>query len=378
MLCRKCRKEIPDGAIYCQYCGAKQGGTQRPKSRGNAQGSAYKLPNGTFRAVVTLGYTVDAQGKKRRKTRSKDGFKTKKAALDYLPQLRAAKDKPKSLTLQQLYDRWLPTHRAGKDTINCYKAASRYFHPLWHVQLADIDIDDLQACMDECPKGKRTHENMKALCGLMYKYAIPRGLASLNLGQYLIVDADAGAGKVGLPVDILEKLKKAIGTVPYADYIVAQCYLGFRPSELLALNVHDYDPVRRAFVGGAKTDAGRDRVVTVSPKIQPTVDALVAARKEGQLFCAQDGGVLSLRAYRAAFYAALEAVGAENPTHTVNGVDYHTYTPHSCRHTFATLLKDVNAPSKDKLELIGHTSEAQLRHYQDVDIDALRRITDAL
>ena len=54
------------------------------------------------------------------------------------------------------------------------------------------------------------------------------------------------------------------------------------------------------------------------------------------------------------------------------------YTPHSCRHTFATLLKDVAAPDKDKLELIGHTSTDMLRHYQDVDIDALRRITDAL
>lgn len=202
------QKEIPDDAVFCQHCGTKQGVSHRPKTRGNAQGSVYKLPNGTFRAVVTLGYTVDADGKKHRKVRAKEGFKTKKAALDYLPQLRLVREKPKTITLQQLYERWLPTHRAGKDTINCYKAAAKYFQPLWHVQLSEIDIDDLQDCMDECPRGKRTHENMKALCGLLYKYAIPRGLASLNLGQYLIVDAAAGAGKVGLPLDALEKLKK--------------------------------------------------------------------------------------------------------------------------------------------------------------------------
>lgn len=378
MICRKCKKDIPDDAVFCQHCGAKQGVSRRPKTRGNAQGSVYKLPNGTFRAVVTLGYTVDPDGKKHRKIRAKEGFKTKKAALDYLPQLRIVREKPKTITLQQLYDRWLPTHRAGKDTINCYKAAAKYFQPLWHVQLGEIDIDDLQDCMDECPRGKRTHENMKALCGLLYKYAVPRGLASLNLGQYLIVDAAAGAGKVGLPLDALEKLKKAVDAVTYADYIVAQCYLGFRPSELLALDVRDYDPTRRAFVGGAKTDAGRDRVVTVSPKIQPTIDALVAGRKEGQVFRSAEGGTLTLPAYRAAFYAALEAAGVENPMHTVNGVEYHTFTPHSCRHTFATLMKGVKAPEKDKLELIGHTSETMLHHYQDVDIEALRRITDAL
>ena len=28
--------------------------------------------------------------------------------------------------------------------------------------------------------------------------------------------------------------------------------------------------------------------------------------------------------------------------------------------------------------LIGHTSAEMLRHYQDVDVDSLRRITDAL
>ena len=52
--------------------------------------------------------------------------------------------------------------------------------------------------------------------------------------------------------------------------------------------------------------------------------------------------------------------------------------PYQARHTFATLMKGVHAPDKDKLELIGHTSTEMLRHYQDVNIEDLRRITDAL
>ena len=73
---------------------------------------------------------------------------------------------------------------------------------------------------------------------------------------------------------------------------------------------------------------------------------------------------------------------SSNPSRSLleesNGVVRHRYTPHSCHHTFATLLKDVPAPDKDKLRLIGHTSAEMLRHYQDVDVDSLRRITDAL
>lgn len=41
-------------------------------------------------------------------------------------------------------------------------------------------------------------------------------------------------------------------------------------------------------------------------------------------------------------------------------------------------MKNVQAPDKDKLALIGHTSTEMLRHYQDVDLEGLRRITNAI
>lgn len=78
------------------------------------------------------------------------------------------------------------------------------------------------------------------------------------------------------------------------------------------------------------------------------------------------------------FYAALEAAGIDNPISERNGIKYHRYTPHSCRHTFATLMKGIPAPTADKLKLIGHTTDAQLRDYQDVDIENLRAITDQI
>ena len=30
------------------------------------------------------------------------------------------------------------------------------------MKISDVDIDDLQDCIDECPRGKRTKENMRA------------------------------------------------------------------------------------------------------------------------------------------------------------------------------------------------------------------------
>ena len=266
MICRKCEKEVPDGP-FCSQCGARQDlPPRRAKARGNGQGSIYQLPNGKYKAVKILGWYLSEDGKKRRRTVTKT-FTRKKDAVNALPTLGMDKtatgkaERKAKTTLQQLYDLWLPTHRAGKDTIGNYKAAFNYFAPLYHERVAEIDIDDLQACIDDCPRGKSTKKNMRTTVGLMYKYGIPRGYfpEKLNLSDYLIITGKEGAGGVGLPSTYLETLRGAVGKVLYADYLVCQCYLGFRPSELLALQVEHYNAKERAFVGGAKTDAGKDR-----------------------------------------------------------------------------------------------------------------------
>lgn len=378
MVCRKCKKEIPAESVYCMFCGVKQAAQNKAvKSRSNGTGTVYKRGK-TWTAKVTVGYDVDKDGKSRTVTRTKGGFKTKKDAVNYLPLLKyAPREKPKNVTFAQVYEAWLPTHRAGKSTLNCYKAAYKYFEPVHRLPLVDIDIDDLQECLDECPKGRRTKENMKALCGLLYKFAIPRHYVTLDMGQYLIVSGEGGT-KNALPSEAIPKLEKHADSVFGASYALCQCYLGFRPSEFINLRIEDYNAKERAFVGGAKTEAGTDRTVTVSPKIQAYVDAAIGGRTSGAVFVDESGGAFSVARYRDLFYTVLEKCGIENPIIERDGKKFYTYTPHSCRHTFATLMKRVEGADKDKLALIGHTSNEMLRYYQDVNYADLRKITDAL
>ena len=379
--CRKCKVELVPGALYCHMCGTKQEVAHRSKTRGNGTGSVYQLPNKKWIAVKTTYYT-DSEGKMRKRTVSRSTFKTKKDAVNALDTLESAaqeaRKERKRETFSGIYEKWLPTHEASKSTLDCYKAAYKYYSPIYTTPFADITVDDLQDCIDDCTKGKRTKQNMKTLAGLLYKYAIPRNLATINMGQYITVRAESGPGKEGLPLDALKKIEDAIGTVEGADYVLCQCYLGFRPSEFISLDAKNYNCEERAFVGGAKTEAGKNRVVTVSPKIQPIVDRLTSGKASGPVFCAPDGSKMTAESYRTLFYSVLDNCGIENPTTTSDDVERHKYTPHSCRHTFATLMKRVAGDSKDKLALIGHTSESMLRHYQDVDFDDLRKITDSL
>lgn len=373
--CIKCAAPLPEGALYCPMCGRKQTASpsRRGKSRGNGTGSVYK-DGDKWVAEITKGYK-EVNGKRKRVIVRKRGLRTKREALECLPTLKGQQKREKSITWNALYELWLPTHRAGKSTIDCYKAAEKYFAPVEFWKLADIEIDDLQECLDDCPHGKRTRQNMKALCGLMYKYAIPRGYAELNFAQYLVVTGEDGAARESFTAEHLEQMRSAYGAVPYADYVYCMCYLGFRPSEFLALDVKDYDSANRTLTGGAKTEAGKNRVVTISPKIQPLIDRIVAGRKDGALFCDEEGNAFRYDRFRdSVFYNVLDEIGIENPIE--NGK--HKYSPHSCRHTFATLMKNVQASEKDKMELIGHASPEMLRYYQDVRLDDLRKITDKI
>lgn len=378
MNCVKCGTNLPEGAKYCHVCGRKQAVERRALRRPNGSGSVYKRGK-TWTASVVVGWQTEYRNAKTVRVpirNIKGGFSTRAAAMAYIPQLRLMQ-KSKNITFRELYELWLPTYRKGKSTLNCYKAAFKYFVSVYDLKIKDIDIEDLQDCMDECPHGKRTKENMKALCGLLYKYGIPRDYIpkDRNLAQFLIVDAEASKKKSGFSDEQLELIRRALGIVPYADYIYCMCYLGFRPSEFLNLRIEDYDSNRKFIVGGAKTEAGTNRYVTISPKIQPIIDRLVGSRTEGPIFPSPDGNYFSYGVFRTSyFYPALDAIGIENPV--IDGV--HKYTPHCCRHTFATLMKAVNAPSTDKIALIGHTDDSMLRYYQDVSIEDLRKITDNL
>lgn len=374
-----------NGAIYCHKCGKKQvaqKGTGKRK-RGNGQGSVYKPSGGkSWVAVKVLGYEPLENGKLKPVVDKKQGFATKTEALEYLPNLgRGAKKIDTSITFKGIYDLWLPEFQKrgrSKSTEDNYKAAMKHYKDIWFIKFSDIGIDDLQECIDDCPKGKRTRQVMKVLGGLLYGYAIPRGYVdNVNKAQYIFVSGAEGTAREEFKEHEIEKVRQSIGKVPYADYIYCNIYLGFRPHEFITLDVSQYNAEGKYFVAGEKTEAGKDRIVTVSPKIQAIIDQQVKGKTSGSVFPNENGEVFGLRAYREdVFYVALEAMGLPTPRTAMEGG--RKLTPHCCRHTFATLMKNVQAADIDKLSLIGHTSVEMLQHYQHTNLEDLRKITDQI
>lgn len=385
MNCRKCSRDIPLDAAYCPYCGTSQTPKKpRPRLRGNGTGTAYRRGK-TWTAKVTVASRAVMQNGIPRAVYvrvTKGGFATKRDALLYCPTLYAEAVQSKTrktkalLTLQQLYDLWTPLHEAkvSRSTMDCYRAAWKYFSPLKDELFCELGLDDWQECLDDCDKGRRTKENMKALAGLLYKYALPRHQTDLNYAQFLHTGSDAKGTHPAFTKEQVELIRQQIGKTPHAEDVYVLIYTGFRPTELFMLTKDNY--IDGVLYGGIKTQAGKNRAVPVSRKIQDIILSRLVSDSD-YLFPKDNGERMSSRYFRDTFFYPVLAAAGIQPLPTPDRPAY--YVPYSARHTFSNMLKDIPGSDTDKAGLMGHEDyRTTKKHYQSAELDALRKIISAL
>ena len=369
MLCRKCKKDISEESKFCNHCGAKQQYERAVRKRGTGLGSVFKDRNGTWIAECTIGWD-EHNGKLARVRRKRRGFATKAEALAILPELRQElPQQDMSVKFKDLYAKWLDGHeeKVTQSTINCYKSAYKYFSSLYYVEVAKIRTEHLQKCVEQCPHGKRTKENMKALGTSIWRYAMQLDIVDRNYAEYIYIKKEDEAEKISFSKDQLSKMWENVEKVPSLKYVLLLCYTGMRISEMTGALTENYNSEEGYFVTGIKTDAGKNRTITISPKIRP----FFAEFGKGKHLFTE----LSAKKFRTTvYYPALQAIDLD----PLDEEGEHIYTPHCCRHTFATLMKNVPAPPTDKQKLIGHAKFEMTAHYTHTDIESLKRITDNL
>ena len=381
MVCSKCGIDLPETFAFCPMCG-KSVAKQEKKRRRRANGEGSVIRRGKSYSIrITTGWALK-DGRAVQQFAEKGGFKSQKAAMEYMQTLREEAMRPHSsyekITFEELYDKLIERHakRVSKSTMGCYVSAHKHFSEIYSLPFADLNTEDWQLCIDDCPNGIRTKQNMKALGTLMYKLAAELRVFGVNtetnFASLVWLPSDDSESRQPFTLEELGKIKAgASAGIRYADWILAMCYTGFRPSEFLALKKDAFDAERWTLRGGAKTEAGKNRIVPVHPLIRPIIAKQMLASGE-YLFSVHRDKPTTLDNFRqACFYPALEALGIQT---VPKPREKPERTPYSTRHTFATLMKSVKGSDKDKAALMGHTSFEMTLHYQHEDYDSLKKI----
>lgn len=368
MICDKCGSKIDQNFAYCPYCGLKvkkdgQKQNRNVKKRGNGQGTVFKQ-NGKWIAQVTVGWKPD--GKRISLSRT---FEKKTDAIQALPNLRKEYNpsplKPE-ISFADCFEQMMAQHRKriGTSAEENYYYAFKHFAPIEYMRISDVKTAQLQQCVDSTP-GKSMQTKMKAAASLTFKFAMQNDIVEKNYAEFITISRTEEAEREPFNAEEIQKIVNSAASNRYAAYIAVLVFTGMRPNEMFLLTKSDYHGTY--FIGGSKTAAGRNRLIPIPAIIQPMVSELAQKSKSEFIFSAPNGDKMDLTNFRKRYYyPLLEELGIRK------------LPPYCCRHTFATMLKSVNAPITDKQRVMGHSSFTMTAHYTHSDIESVQAVADGI
>lgn len=348
MNCKKCKKTIEDDSIYCRFCGKKQITEPRKElKKPNGYGSVIKL-GGRRKKPWALRVT-DAIVDGKQIYRYISYHETKTEALKALAAEQICPTSPKSsITLVELFEEWKDTPKyknISKQTQDNYNAAYNHIKSLSNIKFTELRTSHFQKVIDELDRSKSTKSKIKILIGLLYKYAMQNDICSKNYADFILLNKEERQEKEVFSDIEIQKLWDNV-SIPYLDTILIMIYSGMRISEMLELTKFNIDWESNIITGGLKTDAGKNRIIPIHPKIMPFIKKYYDNATD-LLFIKEDNAPLTTNYYRKYIYYPI-----------LKKLELPKRTPHCCRHTFATLMSRNHVDTLAIQQIIGHSDYA--------------------
>lgn len=334
--------------------------------KANGNGSVSKLSGirrKPYIARVTLGWD-EKTGRQIRKTIGTyvTQKEAQKALIDYL-------DNPYDLDLSNIlfkdvYEKWskLKYPKVSHSAILGYQSAYNNVEKLHNMKIKDIKARHLQEAIDSCSKGQATKKKIKFLFGQMFAYAMQNDIITKDYSEFVdIGKASEESKREPFSNKEIELLWKHIDDIEFIDTILIMIYSGFRMGELLELETKNIDLINMTMTGGLKTEAGKNRLVPIHPKIFPLIEKRYNKDNQYLIINFKGKKMKYDNYYKEKFIPIMEQLNMK-------------HRPHDCRHTFATLLSNANANATAIKKMIGHESYATTEKiYTHKDIEELRK-----
>lgn len=298
--CPECELPVSDKATACPHCGYPMKPSEKQK-KPRKSNKRRRLPNGfgqiseiknrnlrnPFRAMVTVGKTPD--GKPICKLLKPESyFATYNDAYAALVEYnKNPYDLEPSITMQELYDKWLPEYEKTVKSTKSATSAWAYCSGVYKMRVMDIRARHVKGCMEEgvaVIRGKEQHptatmkNQIKSLFNLMLDYALEYELVdrnysrTFNLTEETVKEIQSVKKEhIAFADEEMDLLWANITNKRGIDILLIQCYSGWRPQELGLLELKDVDLENWTFQGGMKTDASENRIVPIHSRIQDLV-----------------------------------------------------------------------------------------------------------
>lgn len=338
MICRNrhCRKELPDDAVFCSYCGYKQDVKEKHKlHRPHGSGTVYKLsdkrrskPWVAARNKVILGYAA-----------------TKTEAMDILGRSVDVNITDKyNATFEQVYNEWKAEHFRDltEKGAEGYENAYLRFAALYKNKFRDLKAKDYQAIIDGLAnEGKSVSlmQKHKQLVGQMCKYAMREGIITVNQAPFVKIPTEVKKEKAIFTDEEIDLIRK--DGSEEAQIVLMLIYTGARIGELFGAKLSDYHETY--FIGGEKTEAGRNRVIPI-PLIARQYFQHFAA-KASETILGGFSGNKQERNFRRREYADL-----------MKRLNIVGKSPHCARHTFITKAASSEVKPELLQKIVGHAN----------------------
>lgn len=260
-------------------------------------------------------------------------FATKSEAIKALS---ALEDLPNTMTVAQAYEKWSEDKYPTLTATRAYKKAFERFSSLHDKRFCEVKLSDIEKVFSETECSATSKRYMKILLSQLFDWGIAHDVVTRNYAKYISAPHAKSKEKSVFTKQEIKKLFTVNSET--SQMILVSIYSGWRPSELLSFTLEG-DIMK----GGSKTDAGKDRIVPVHPKIK---DFVAEYRK-------------SYTQYLNEFKALMDTLDMK-------------HTPHECRHTFITMAKEKGISDNVIKRIVGHANKDVTEGYTHRSIDTLR------
>lgn len=371
MFCVKCNKKIPNEALYCPFCGRKKDTVKELHSRKRAHRTGTISIDNRYKNRYIAHAPVCEGGKTRKYLGAfPDAESADKAIAEYLkrgcPELYNA-------TVDEVYKKWSETHfkRISQKSADSYRSVWKHFAPIAGIKMSNVKTVHFQSIVN-AHGGNGVARCIKALAKYLCKFAMENDIIDKNYAEFVKLPKPEKAEKTIFTSNQIAKLWQHSEN-RNVQAILVMIYMGFRIGEMTALTTENVHLEEGYITGGVKTSAGKNRIVPFPPNI-PEIKRFVeewVKSSSGRLF------PMTEHTFRAkVFYATLIKYGLIDahidPKGAIKFHNEHHLTPHSTRHTFATLSAAAGMQPERLQKIIGHASyHTTADYYVHTDRDAL-------